>query len=366
MKETPSSIDFICASKICSDLGEYFKQQAFSIKKYKDLKHYLSKIKKNHQIACILEYDLVKKSNNLIESLKAIKKRNPKIKIILLCPEKFDLNNQIFNEKGLFRVLKINEEFELLEQKIAKIFSLKLYKKVSGKSKQLVNQILKQLKTFETVEDYFDVVEGISMKYPTKYLSKIQSKENHIEFITNNSVDAYRIKDRSFYWNGDRTPVISGPETDTFKAEKKLVFHCNAPPVKVAIDTEKRAFGKSTYALIPKKKNQVNLLCCCAFLNSRVFDFYLHKIFNPLPKKGVGASFLNIHEVKQFPIPSKCFKGVVPEIEKKVVQLESLIKYTANGKSREIANLNKQLNQIFFDMFNLKESQIALLKELYF
>jgi hypothetical protein len=366
MREEIACIDFICSHKKHQSISSSFRERSIGIRSFSDPAHYADKLKKLKPISCIIAVENEVIEPSFLNILKKIKKVSSKNKILLLCTEKTDLSAKIFNEKSLFKVVQYTDNHDLLEHKIANIFSLKLYKKVEGKSKKLVTHILKQLKTFSTLDEHFDIHQGISMKYPTRYLSKTQENESDMEFIGSNQIDAFKIKGRSFYWNGDRTPVLAGPTTDIFRHEAKLVFHTNAPPLKVACDFDKRAFGKSTYGLIPKKQKGVSIIACCGFFNSRIFDFYLHKIFNPLPRKGSDASFLSIHDIKEFPIPSNCFKGIVPEIEKKVVQLESLIKYSANGKSREIFNLKEKLNQIFFDVFNLNKEHIQLLKELYF
>jgi len=336
------------------------------VNKFEKLDLYLKKIKKSKQVFCLIEAEEYLSEPNFSKQLIKIKKINPQNIIILICSNKIDINAQFFNEKNLFKVVQFVPDKQIIERKIAKGLSLKLYKEVEGKSKVLSDHMINQLEKFSTIDQYFDIYQGVSIKYPTRYIKKNKENESDIEFIMNNQVEPFCIRGPSYYWNGDTTPVISGPPLDIFSSPKKIMLYCNAPPFKAALDLQKRAFGKSSYALIPKKLKKLSVFCCLAYLNSRAFDFYLHKIFNPMPRKGADASFLSIHDIKQFPLPAKYFDGSVPDLEKKVVQLESLIKCKPNGKSREIVDLKNKLDQTFFKMFKLNKDQLTLLKDLHF
>ena len=359
-------VDFICHSSSCKELAKYLNNRSISVKNFESLAQYLKKLKKSKQVSCLIEADGNLSNPTFVNKLTQIKKINPKNKIILMCSDSIDINAQIFNEKGLFKVVQLISDYEIVERKIAKGFSIKLYKEVEGKSKVISDHIINQLESFATIDQYFDIYQGISMKHPIRHLTKNRENESDIEFIMNNQVEPYCIRGAAYFWNGDTTPVISGPSLDIFSSPKKIILYSNAPPFKAAFDAQKRAFGKSSYGLIPKKRKKISLLCCLAFFNSRIFDFYLNKMFNPIPREGADASFLSIHDIKQFPLPSKFFDGIVPDVENKVVQLESLIKCKPNGKSREIVDLKNELDQIFFKIFDLNNEKLKLLKDLHF
>lgn len=360
------NIDVIYSSYIPQPLQQVLFRREIPHKIHTSFEKYAKKIKKPQLRGVIIGVQTHTDQSILLDFVQKIKQNDENSKVLLLVDPNIKLSLELEHTKGLFQSLYYDESLEVLEKKLESFLDCRFFKIGSGKSKILSEHLLKPFSNCPVVGDYFEVHAGLSIQNPLKHLGKTQTHDKKIEIIANGQIHPFVIKSEAYFWNGDLSIVLSSPPATVFQNKEKLLMHSVAPPLKVAIDRDRRAFGKNTLALIPKKELPIPLRVYAGFFNSRLFDFFMNKMFNPVYRLGAESSFLSDHDVKHLPIPGLIFEGTILKIDKCVEQLESLLSWHPTGKNKEIRDLKEEMNQTFFDIYQLNEEHVQLLEELHF
>ena len=138
----------------------------------------------------------------------------------------------------------------------------------------------------------------------------------------------------------------------------------SGPPLRAVIDREGRYFGRSSYAMLAKKELDLDALC--VYLNSRLIDFYLNKIFTPMVPQGQSGSYLRILDLKNIPIPPSLSLEHPSACRDRVLELEMLLQSGAGRRHVRVMELLEQLEQWVFDQIGFDENDLHHMEKLHF
>lgn len=119
------------------------------------------------------------------------------------------------------------------------------------------------------------------------------------------------------------------------------------------ISSEAYAFSKNVYGLKLIESSEVSELCILAIINSKAANFYYKKRFTM--KKEDAFPEIQTYLFEQLPIPYPSYeeKGKIENIVKKLLYSDS-----------EDTNLQKELDNIIFNLYGLSDPEIKLIESM--
>lgn len=344
------------------DFSNAFEQSERSFVSLKNAKKIPKFMENNEVEAIVLDENRV--SETIKDTTRAIKSASQNCQIYVLQNTPTSLKNDLFDIEEIDHVVPKDASFDRLFQRLAKNLGLKTSLKLDGKSGILSARLTEVTEGWSTFGEAFHVVEGISLRHPELHLHNKRSSDKEVPFLKNGQVKAYCITGHPLYWLPDEDVLHATPAKTLLQMKEKLIVHHMAPPFKAAIDREGYLAGPSHYLLAPKADATIEEACC--LLNSRVIDFYMHKMFTPNKEGERLSSNIRAMDIKNLPLPPDLNNPYRLEIKEELLEVDLLLKSGAGPKHPRILELMASFDQLVFKWFRFDQKDISLLKELYF
>jgi len=300
----------------------------------------------------------------LVDWVLEMRAQSPELSLIIILPGSMPLFPPSLDLNGIDLILSLEQDFEQLKERVTKEWDLHVTPKVEGRAKKIVDLILERTKDWPRLGDVVDIEEGITMDHPEKHLKSKRNSDSDVLFLLNGQIQNYFFKGNASFWKPDADLILSGPSQTFLKKTPRLMVHSSGPPIKAAVDREGRYFGRSSYALLPKQ--EFELECVAAYLNSRMVDFYFNKIFTPVKGDTNSGSYLRSLDLKKCPFPPRFLNPEGAICRDRVLELEMLLQSGAGRKHVRVMELLKQLDQIVFDQFEFDSIDLHHFEKLHF
>ncbi len=162
-------------------------------------------------------------------------------------------------------------------------------------------------------------------------------------------------------WNGkeyiDYCGGIANPrDPKYFKGKRILIREITNPRVFAAITSEE-LYNDPAIIIVKENPAIYPLECLLAILNSKLATFY-H--FNSSPKATKGAfPKILVYDVNNFPLPQKIEKNIQEKIKMLVDQILTI---KSNVNSADTADLENQIDQLVYQLYDLTEEEIKIIE----
>lgn len=222
--------------------------------------------------------------------------------------------------------------------------------------KDVYDQIIAEGKELGDVSEIFS---GIATRDNSKYLSEVRRTDQWKPIISHAEINPFEIGETQKFVFYEPRMLLRVPREEIMKTSKVIVGR-NAPPIIAAIDRDRMLTDLSVYNIVPVEG--LTLEYICAYLNSRIMDFFFRRI-RPLKTVAEIGSVLRTVDLEAIPIiiPSastqKKVTKIVRELEANQLGLRSKPK-----KIRALANMHKML----FDIFGFNKEAVDRLTSLNF
>ncbi|MBF0197180.1 MAG: hypothetical protein HQL32_05700 [Planctomycetes bacterium] len=305
----------------------------------------------------------VEKIDSFAQEVKALNQNN-QLMIVQKDPVRSD--SVLIDAQGVDYLCSREQDNSDILQRIVDMSGITIMKPPEGKSKALAEKLISECESMKKIGDYFDVLEGMTMERPDLQLKENRSHDDEVIFLKNGQIKAFVNEGRPAFWRPNLDAVLANPADSVMADEVKLLMHAYAPPIKAAINREGIYFGRSYYQLQPLENCPASLEDISALLNSRVYDFYLHKLFIPQRESGRASSFLRSVDIKQFPLPEALLERNKPKVKDEVLELEMLLHSGAGNRHDRVQELRGVIDDLLFDLFQFDENHRRDFKKLHF
>ena len=234
--------------------------------------------------------------------------------------------------------------------------------------KDTLNIIEKIKNTESTLKDFFpETSQGLIAydKYQGQSSEIIKSRAFHHFSNPENKFKRWLygedITRYSVEWNEkefiDYCEGIANPrDPKYFKGKRLLIREITNPRIFAAITSEE-LYNDPAIIIVKENPDAFPLLCLLAIFNSKLATFY-H--FNSSPKATKGAfPKILVYDVKNFPLPKQIDKTTQEKIESLVDQILIM---KSQSKSAETSDLENQIDQLVYQLYDLTEEEIAIIK----
>jgi predicted RNA methylase len=243
-----------------------------------------------------------------------------------------------------FEGFKINSiEQNKFETKTDFVFSLS--------TNEAKENLLKKISQLEPIKKSFKVIYGIKTGDNERFLSKeVKGTENWKKCASS----AKNIKKYTIDWQGDYLNVCSdlaGLNNINYEQPKILIQYIRklSMPVRLvcALDSNGEYYPLNNFSFVISE-NGNSLKVLLGILNSRLMNWYFSNSFvdyNIKPKY-----------IEKLPLPTKIISS---ELETKVTEIISL---KVNDKEIDTADLENQINQLVYQLYDLTEEEIKIVE----
>jgi hypothetical protein len=167
---------------------------------------------------------------------------------------------------------------------------------------------------------------------------------SYYQFDKNKSLNIEEIDDKN----------LKGTDYEYYKKPKLLIKHNNIMPEAIYTD-ETVCFSSSIYSLLHDDINELKFLC--GVINSILTQFYCIYAINNQKDTTIN---LNQYMIRHLPIVKPHYEIKI-KIAKKVDAIMKLLKINNGNSNQNVYRLLKEIDEIVFDLFALKENERKLI-----
>ncbi len=233
-----------------------------------------------------------------------------------------------------------------------------------------VNRLIKKIESNGVrLDSYFVVFAGGIATGPGKkdYIANKPLSSKYKPLIEGKDVKKYRVVFDNKYILYDRKKLYRAREENIFLCPQKLITQRiggSCTPLVVAYDDKQFYTFNSTNCILPKTESETELKYLLAILNSQLLNWYYYIRFankSPLTVN-ISKTFL-----EQLPI-KKADRKVQASVIALVDQILAITKdddyHTNSDKQAKVKELERQIDQLVYDLYGLTTKEIAVVEGL--
>lgn len=353
----------ILPEALAASLGEAIQSSGHRLTPVKNIKK-LHKLLEKHNIDAVI-LDESSLDIDIMEAAKTVSTDCPDSKIIIILDGPCSTQSELFQFEEIDHIVPRGPNIDDTLMRIARSLGIRVLPASEGKTRILCEKLFETTSAWSSFGNAFDIYEGIRLHHPHSQLKSQRSDDREVAFLKNGQLNPYCIQGIPYFWMPDTDACLNHPPEDILLSPKKLIVHATAPPIHAAIEREQWYIGYSHFIFTPKSPN-VSIEEACSLLNSRVFDFYINKIFTPVNMSGKARSIMRSMDWRDLPFPKKLLEKHDNLFEEELLEMELLLKSGAGFKHPRVAELHEQFNQWAFECFEFDEDSIKLLSDLHF
>lgn len=224
-----------------------------------------------------------------------------------------------------------------------------------------------KISDYFTVENPFTVSEAYDLKKMLRDLKPVDKKRIYLKFVNTGTIDPYLplwgIKRTTYLKSKYDKPVVY---ENTFRSKMPKRFKQVKSP-KIII-TGMRYFecfldlkgeyiaGKSTL-IVKEKRKSISLETILAILNSKLITFYINQSYSSLGIDG-GTNF-SVEMVNSLPLPKNLENqnSLFESLSKQIIALKN------KSPEANISALKAKIDRMVYELYDLTEEEIAIVKE---
>lgn len=232
-----------------------------------------------------------------------------------------------------------------------------------GAESGLISRLSKEFRTVNDLTDMFYGIKAyqvgkgkppqtVEIRTNKPFTSSHKENDDFLPFYDGKHIGRYRLN-----WKHDNWlhygPWLAEPRNpEKFKGEKILIRKIVAETLIATYEPETSYCNTLLYVLKIKPGNKLSYQYMLGILNSRFIGWFFRKKFQIAPNDTFPQ--IMIGDIQQFPIPE------VPET-KQLPIIDRVNKIIANADSNN-AQLEAEIDQIVFQLYDMTDEEIALVK----
>jgi hypothetical protein len=209
-------------------------------------------------------------------------------------------------------------------------------------------------------EEYFTLYQGIITGNNKKFLSNTKLDENYIKILRGSDIYRYAKKFNSTYVLFDKTQLHSNHDEKIFLTEEKIISRQTSDKIIATYDNEQFFSLDSTHILISKKINTKYIL---GIYNSKLINFYYQTIVPELGKTFPQVKTINLKQLPIIIPNNNEEQSIISDVNKllelnqKLIDMQYIFRNWLDVMYNcgEISNRNK-----LFNFWKLEEKEFFI------
>jgi len=241
-------------------------------------------------------------------------------------------------------------------------------------------ELLEKLRKNTVFDDFFEAHEGIHTGNIRQklFLESPINKNCKKLIFGKNGMNRYFLSWENKWVHYDKNIIdksqkeYAGMGKREYFESPKLVVRRTGDFVLASIDTENYYFSNNVFVCLPKKDNPFNLKFVLGLLNSKLMTWFYRTI---QPRKGKLFAELKINLLSKFPIPNLNLNDKIQgkQHEQLVKLVEAMLEmnkrfHEKNSQTqhdqikRRIQHLDQEIDNLVYQLYDLNETEIALIE----